>query len=173
MKILFWILVICGIAWAFYMAANAPKIMTGQNAGAPNPNSLESSNSNTNIWEVANERVTEVSSNAVNRMKDIEISEIASNESLDRAGLALKSLSHSMIGFFGGIARDGWIISFTRTKLVQKYGPDMYQIEIESKKGIVTLRGLVENTSIRSEIVDLVKSTRWVEAVNDKMTLKN
>lgn len=175
MKGLFWLLIFCGIGWIVFMTVNAPQLVKNSDSsknGVLENDLSEKDNNSTNVWNSANDKIKEISTNAVQRIKDVEVENYFTTDSLDEAGLALKSFSNNAVSFFSGFFRDGWIITAVRTKLVRKLGPALYQIKIESSEGKVSLSGEVESTKIKNDAIEIAESTKWVKAVTDNLTLK-
>ncbi len=176
MKVLFWVLVFCGMGWIVFIAINSPQLIQNSDKQVPsgrNDEPLHNSNLSTNVWDSANLKIKKISTNTVRRLKGVDVENYFTTDSLDEAGLALKSFSNTAVSFFSGFFRDGWIITAVRTELVRKLGPDLYQINVESNDGEVSLSGNVGSSSIRDNALEIAESTKWVTAVTDNLTLKN
>jgi hypothetical protein len=184
MKTLFWVLVVCAVGWAFFMAANAPRLTDGpdvtESAGPDSdggtskparPGLDTSFVGSTNIFEEAGKRFTELSTNTVERLKSLDVTQLVEEDRLDQAGLALQSFAYRMTGLWSRLSRDGWIVSSIRARVVSRHGPGLYKIRIESDEGKVVLSGPVASESIRNDILEMARSTQWVEEVDDRMTM--
>lgn len=173
MKPLFWVLVVCAIGWAFFMAATAPP--AGQQLTPPTtmsgPDLTSGLTQSTNVLKEAGDRLANLSTNVLENIKGFEFEKYMEQDKLDEAGLALKSFSYSMTGFLSRISRDGWIISSIRARIVREFGPRMYQVDIDSKEGKVTLTGVVPDTGIRDRVVSVARGTHWVDDVDDRLVL--
>lgn len=173
MKTLFWVLVVAAVGWAFFMAANASRLGSGS-AEVPSGTSVTTGLSKesitemvkTNAFQEAGKKFTHLSTNAVENIKNIDVTRYVEGDKLDEAGLALQSFAFKMTGLWSRLSKDGWIISSMRARLVQKFGPQMYKIKIDSEEGNVALSGVVPTSDIRSSIIDTAESTQWVDSVD-------
>ena len=179
MKTLFWVLVVAAVGWAFFMAANAPRLGSGSGE-VPSEDSVTTGLSKesisdlvtTNAFREAGEKFSNLSTNAMENIKNIDITRYVEGDKLDEAGLALQSFAFKMTGLWSRLSRDGWIISSLRARLVKEYGPQMYRIKINSEEGKVALSGLVSTSDIRSSVIDAAESTQWVDSVDSsKLTV--
>ena len=139
------------------MAANAPKISIGGGGDA-----LKS----------AGERIENLTHETVDKIQDMEVQSYFDTESLDEAGLALKSFSHEAVGFFSGFFLDSWIVTSIRTRAVRHHGPEAYKIRIESLDGDVMIQGVVSSRTIKNSIIEMAEDTRGVHSVDDQLSVK-
>ena len=155
------------------MAANAPRLGSGSGevaSGASETSGLSKESItelvNTNAFQEAGKKFTNLSTNAVENIKNIDVTRYVEGDKLDEAGLALQSFAFKMTGLWSRLSRDGWIISSLRARLVKEYGPQMYKIKIDSEEGKVALSGLVSTSDIRSSVINAAESTQWVDSVD-------